>query len=45
MATFWERAAHSVDHMFSLYSDHLLLLFIPLSDTECVLHVDVALLE
>ena len=21
MATFWERAAHSVDHMFSLYFD------------------------
>ena len=23
MATFWERAAHSVDHMFSLYFDFL----------------------
>ena len=22
--TFWERAAHSVDHMFSLYFDYLL---------------------
>ena len=25
MATFWEEAAHSVDHMFPLYSDYLLL--------------------
>ena len=24
MATFWEIAAHSVDHMFSLYFDYLL---------------------
>ena len=24
MATFWERAAHSVDHMFCLYFDYLL---------------------
>ena len=23
MAIFWERAAHSVDHMFSLYFDYL----------------------
>ena len=23
VATFWERAAHSVDHMFSLYFDYL----------------------
>ena len=23
MATFWETAAHSVDHMFSLYIDYL----------------------
>ena len=22
VATFWERAAHSVDHMFSLYFDY-----------------------
>ena len=25
MATLWERAAHSVDRMFSLYFDYLLL--------------------
>ena len=25
MATFWERAAHSVDHMFSLYFDFVIL--------------------
>ena len=24
VATFWERAAHSVDHMFSLYFEHQL---------------------
>ena len=23
VATFWERAAHSVDHMFSLHLDYL----------------------
>ena len=28
MATFWEIAAHSVDHMFSLYFDYLYLLVI-----------------
>ena len=26
MANFWERAAHSVDHMFSLYFDNFLVL-------------------
>ena len=25
MATFWERAAHSVDHMFSLYFDFVII--------------------
>ena len=25
LATFWERAAHSVDHMFSLYFDYVIL--------------------
>ena len=28
MATFWERAADSVDHKFSLYSDYFLILVI-----------------
>ena len=26
MATFWERAAHSIDHMFSLNFDYFLIL-------------------
>ena len=29
MVTFWERAAHSVDHMFSLYFDYLLFKLFP----------------
>ena len=29
MATFWERAAHSVGHMFSLYFDYFLIVVIP----------------
>ena len=28
MATFWEIAAHSVDHMFSLYFDFFVILVI-----------------
>ena len=28
MATFWERAAHSVDHMFSLYSSWLIVMLV-----------------
>ena len=29
MATFWERAAHSADHMFSLYFDYLYFCYFP----------------
>ena len=29
MATFWDIAAHSVDHMFSLYFDYLLFNLFP----------------
>ena len=29
MATFWEIAAHSVDHMFSLYFEYLYFLLFP----------------
>ena len=28
MATFWEIAAHSVDHVFSLYCDYIVILVI-----------------
>ena len=29
MATFWETAAYSVDHMFSLYFDYLYISYFP----------------
>ena len=35
MAVFWERAAHSVDHMFSLYFDYLQFKLFPV----CVMKV------
>ena len=34
MATSWERAAYSVDHMFSLYFDYLLLELFPVFGFE-----------
>ena len=30
MATFWERAAHSVEHMFSLYWDYSYFCYLPI---------------
>ena len=42
MVTFLERAAHSVDHMFSLYFDNFLVLVISRFGLECGIPVLIA---